>query len=82
MVDPSAWPSPWFLMFQTHFLDVWRLPEVHQDGFHPRTHQGPHFRSAAATVENVGIGLARPGTVRIHPSELTPAFTDDETSTR
>jgi len=47
-------------MFQTCFLDVWRLPEVRPVGFHPRTHQGPQF------VENVGIGLARPGTVWIH----------------
>jgi len=48
------------------FFDVWRLPDVHPVCFHPRTHQGSHFRSAAATVENVGIGLARRGTVRIH----------------
>jgi len=60
-------------MFQTCFLEVWRLPEVRPVGFHPRTHQGPHFQSAAATVENVGIGLARPGTVRIH--RKTPSRT-------
>jgi len=77
VVGPSAWPSPWFLMFQTFYLDMWRLPEVRPVGFHPRTHQGPHFRSTAATVENVGIGLARPRTVRIHrktPS-CTPGYT-------
>jgi len=34
MVGPSAGPSPWFFLFQTCFLDVWRLPEVHPVGFH------------------------------------------------
>jgi len=41
------------------------LPEVLPVGSHPRTHQGPHFRSAAATLEHVRIDLAWPGTGRI-----------------
>jgi len=38
------------------------LPEVHPVGSYPWAHQGPHLRSAAAMLENVGIDLARPGT--------------------
>jgi len=44
----------------------------------------PHFRSAIATLENVGIDLVRPGTRRKTPSEhleplgTDPALTDEE----
>jgi len=47
------------------FLEGRGLPEVRPGGYHPRNLQGPHFRSAAATVENFRIGLAGPGTGRI-----------------
>jgi len=47
-------------VFDEHCLA--RPGNVRPVGSHPRTHQGPHFRSAAATLENVGIDLARPGT--------------------
>jgi len=56
----------WFPVCLRCFLDAWLLPEVCQVGFHPRAHQGPHFRSAAATVVKFWIGLAGPGTAQIH----------------
>jgi len=63
------------------------LPEVRPVGSHTRTHQGLHFRSVAATLENVEIDLARPGTGRIRrkissrylePLRTDPTFTDEE----
>jgi len=68
MVGPSAWPSPWLLMSQTCYLDVWRLPEVCQVGFHPKTHEGPHFWSAAATADS----SKNPVSHAWNHSELTP----------
>jgi len=74
MVGPSAWPSQWFLIFST-CGDCLRSAQSVSSLEHTKD------RSAAATVENVGIGLAcRPGTVRIHrktPStRLEPLGTD------
>jgi len=68
------------------FLDGGCLYEVSPVGSNHWTHQEPHFRSAAATLEIVEIDLAWPGTggircktpsKHLEPLRMDPAFTDE-----
>jgi len=55
------------------------LPEVRQVGSHPLTHQGPHFQSAAAMLENLAqVGFVeKPRPEHLEPLGTDPAFTDE-----
>jgi len=98
VVGPSVWPSPWLLMFQKCFLDVWRLaawgsPSRFPSSDIPKTalpvrcrHGGKRPDWPSQTCIGQLWLIEKPRPARLEPLDRNwpprGTFTDEETSRR